>query len=167
MSRPRGYSATQIGLHWAVAALVLFQLLGSEGMENAWRASARGADASAGDARFATFHAISGILILLLMIARLVLRLTRGTPPPPPQEPRFGRILSRATHDLIYLVLILMPLGGAAAWFGGVAIAAEAHELMKYPLIGLIALHFAGVLAQYFVFRTDVPARMMIADDGR
>ena len=34
----KGYSRTQISLHWAVALLIVYQLLFSDGMTEVWRA---------------------------------------------------------------------------------------------------------------------------------
>jgi cytochrome b561 len=165
--RPKGYSGTQIALHWAIAGLVLFQLFGNDGISDAWRAAERGETASPETLRFASFHVWAGLLILALMLWRLWLRLRRGVPALPEGEPGPAKLAAEIVHWAFYAVLILAPLAGAAAWFGGIEEAADLHENVKYVLAVLIGLHFSGVLVQFFVFRSDVPARMLIADEER
>lgn len=165
-THPKGYSAWQIGLHWTAAALVAFQLLGHEGIEAAYRAARNGAAAAASDMKLAWLHIGSGALIFIVALWRLRLRLTRGAPALPDSEPAPLRFAATATHAAFYLLMLGMPISGAAAWFLGVGAAAWAHGMAATLLLALIGLHLAGVLAQYFVFRSDVPARMTIADDS-
>ena len=53
------------------------------------------------------------------------------------------------------LFIFGMPLTGAIAWFGGLEMSAEIHELGRLVLIPLILLHIAGGLVEHFVFRND------------
>lgn len=159
--RVKGYSATQIALHWAVVVLVAFQFVAHDGMEEAWRAAERQLPTPADVAPLAYLHIGAGILILLLATARVILRIVRGAPAPPADEPRILQILAEAVHGLIYLLLFLLPLSGAAAWFVGAELAAEAHELMGNVLLGAIALHILGALFQHFVRSSDVLMRML------
>lgn len=163
--KPRGYSGLQIGLHWTVALLVAFQLFGNGPMVAAWQAWRQGQPEPAGNGQFAILHIVVGYAILVLMLWRLWLRRKRGTPPLPDSEPAPLRFLAHAVHGLIYLVLIAMPVSGSIAWFGGLGPAAGAHEIGKFVLFGLVVLHVAGALVQHFVMRTDVLARMVMAQD--
>ena len=43
MTKPQGYSRLQIALHWAVAALIVMQVLLSDGIKDAYRDILRGA----------------------------------------------------------------------------------------------------------------------------
>ena len=36
MSKPLGYSGTQIALHWGIAALIIYQFVYHEGIEEAY-----------------------------------------------------------------------------------------------------------------------------------
>ncbi len=163
-STPRGYSALQIGLHWIVAALVALQFLASEGIESAWRAFVRQQPVEPWSVGV-VLHVTAGLLILAFVIWRITLRLTRGAPASPDGEPRIMRIIAHATHGLLYLLLIGLPISGSAAWFLGVEPAIAAHLLGKTVLLVLIGLHVAGALFQQFVMRSDVLKRMLVTAD--
>ena len=156
-----GYSRLQIALHWTVFLLVAFQIVGHEAIVRVADALGDNAAPAAGDLTMANLHVAAGIAIFALVAWRIFLLLTRGGPQPPASEHPALRILAKATHGLLYLLLIGLPISGAAAWFGGVDAAAFAHATAKYVLLALIVLHVVGALAHNFVFRTDVLVRMV------
>jgi cytochrome b561 len=102
---PGRYTRIAMALHWAIAVLVLLNLLLAwrfEGLEGA----ARGAPIR--------LHKSIGVTILALMVVRLGWRLAR---PPPPFAAHLGpaeRRLARAVHWSFYGLLILQPLVGWA-----------------------------------------------------
>lgn len=155
-----GYSGLQIGLHWAVVLLILFQFLAHEGMEHTYHAGHRGETPDAFDVFMANLHIVAGLLVLLFALTRLWLRLTRGAPKPPQDQPALIRFAARASHVLLYLLIILMPVSGISAWFLGLEPAGVAHGLMFNLLLAVIALHIAGALYEHFIARTDVLKRM-------
>jgi cytochrome b561 len=157
MPSPTAYSRTQIALHWAIAAIVAFQILFSGGMEALW--SDRMAGAIPNEA-FPTPHSVAGLLILVLMLWRLVLRLRRGAPPPPAEEHPALALTAKATHALFYVLLIGMPISGAVAWFGGIEAPARAHAAASNLLILLIVLHVAAALVHQFWWKSEVLKRM-------
>lgn len=159
MKTTERYSGAQIAIHWAVALLVLLQFLASESIEQSWRAVRDGGDGQLAGGGW--LHVACGVSIFLLMIWRVVLRLTHGAPSAPAGEPRPLRILAASVHGLIYLLLLGMPLSGAVAWFGGVQAAAVAHVFAKTALLVLVGLHILGALVQQLVFRSNVLLRMM------
>lgn len=161
-TRPDGYSATQIMLHWSVATLVVFQFFVNDGIGEAWRGLARGETVDDGLLAAANVHVIIGVTILALALWRLVLRLSRGAPPPPANEPPLLRRLAAATHHLLYVLIVVTPLSGAAAWFLGVEAASVAHGVARALLFVVALLHIAGALVQHFVFRSDVLTRMLV-----
>ena len=57
-------------------------------------------------------------------------------------------------------MLLILPLSGIAAWFGGVGQAMGMHRLMESLLLPLVGLHVCGALYQRFVLGSDVLARM-------
>ena len=154
-----GYSTAQISLHWTIVVLVAFQFLAHEGIEDAWRAFKR-AETPPENAALTYLHIAVGLLVLLLMFARIYLRIRRGAPPPPTDEPRLLQLLASAVHGFLYVLLVLLPLSGAVAWFLGAEQAGEAHELLKNLLLGAIVLHVGGALFQHFARRSDVLMRM-------
>lgn len=155
-----GYSPAQVMLHWGVVFLVAFQFFAHDAIEESWRAYIRDEPAAADLAALTYLHIVSGSLVLMMALMRIYFRFTRGAPPPPADEPRLQQIVSELVHGLIYLLLILMPVSGAVAWFLGVRGAGSAHGLMANLLLAAIALHVAGALFQHFVRRSDVLMRM-------
>ena len=162
---PSGYSGLQIGLHWAVAGLVIFQFVAHDAIEHAWRAFAGGTAADPDGRGMVTLHVVSGGLIFVLAIWRLWLRFTRGVPPLPDKDPGVLKFFANATHFLIYALIIGMPISGALAWFAGVPQAAAAHVLAKNVLLALVILHVAGALFQQFALRSNVLSRMVMSED--
>jgi cytochrome b561 len=156
-----GYSREQVALHWIVLVLVAFQILAHDGIEEAWGAFRRDQPTPADVAVLTWMHIGAGMLVLLLALARIYLRMTRGAPAPPADEPRLLKLAAEAVHLLIYALLLLLPLSGAVAWFAGVEASADVHEWLKNVLLLAIALHVTGALFQHFVRRSDVLMRML------
>lgn len=94
------YSTGAIILHWAIAILILFNLL--TGFFN---------DAVP-KAVFA-FHISSGITILVLTVIRILWRLTHKPPPFLPMAP-WERGLAHVVHFSLYLAMLAAPLTGWA-----------------------------------------------------
>ena len=114
------YTFLQRLLHWLIA-LVVFGLLaigltfmtldGYDGVVKAF-----GNDATN---QLYTFHKSFGVLLLLLMVLRVVLR--RVSPAPPYNPPISGveRTVGGGVHILLYLLLIGLPIGGWLATAAG------------------------------------------------
>lgn len=159
-ARPEGYSSAQIALHWIVVVLIVCQLLFHEGMEHAWRAVRHGEAVPADAAWPANVHAVIGLAILFFALCRLVLRFTRGVPPLPREENVVIRIVARLSHWLLYALIIVMPISGAAAWLGGVEPAGDFHVLLVTVLYVVAGIHILGALFEGFVRRSGVLTRM-------
>lgn len=162
MPTPNGYSLNQIRLHWVVAALIAMQYLIGESIAHAFAARADGTDS--GFDPLVPLHVFGGLAILLLAVWRIMLRITRGVPAPPASESAKLRRLSAASHGLLYLLMIVMPVSGAMAWFGDAGVAAVVHNVSKVLLLLLVVLHIVGALAHQFVLRTGLMARMVRAE---
>ena len=156
-----GYSATQIALHWVIAALVVAQVVLHEGMHAAYGERQGGPVATGTEWLMAELHIVGGIAVFLLALLRVVLRLRRGAPPPPEEERAALRFAARAVHFLFYAVILLMPLTGALAWFGGVGASAAVHRAGMLLILVLLLLHIAGALYHHFVLKTDVMRRIL------
>jgi cytochrome b561 len=155
---PSTYSKTQIALHWIIVVLVLFQVVMHDDIVRLWTGRM---DGTLPNAATPNAHVAVGFLILALAVWRLVLRLTRGVPALPAGEHPALKLVASGTHVLFYVLLIGMPLSGAAAWILGVVPAAQAHSVAEKLLILLIGLHVLAALAQHFWFKTDVLKRMV------
>ncbi|MDT0508305.1 YceI family protein [Novosphingobium sp. MMS21-SN21R] len=174
--RPARYSLAAIILHWAIAALLLFQIGLGWALE----------DLPKGVAQFAgfQFHKSVGIAILLLSLARLAVRSFKPRPLPVPAS-RPQMLLASGVHLLLYAVMVLGPLTGwiivstakirlQTMLFGVVPwpdlpVGAALHEPAEglHGLLGtigflLIVLHVAGALFHHFK-REDVIGRMLPA----
>jgi cytochrome b561 len=158
MSHPKGYSRTQIFLHWGVAALIVAQFVLHEPIAEAWDAIEDGLSVSFNP--LVAAHVFGGIAILLLAIWRLFLRAARGVPAAPDSEPPVLRKAAHVAHLALYGLMLAMPISGIVAWFGGVEAAAEVHEAMKPALLILVALHVVATLWHQFWLRDGLLARM-------
>jgi len=168
------YTRTAITLHWLIAALVVAMLLLGLVMTDVPRQTPmRGT--------LFNLHKSLGLVVLVLVIARLAWRLSHHPPPLPADVPPWNRQLAGLTHAAFYVLLLAQPLlGYVASVFGkygvkffGVALPAwgsdnpvvrepflDAHHLVARLLIGLIALHLAGVAWHRFRRRGDLWRRM-------
>ena len=158
---PAGYSGAQIALHWVIAVFILFQLFFSEGMEHAYNAFVKGKEIGSGTLLSANIHVVVGISILVLAILRVIFRMVRGVPDAPAGQSGPKMWIAAATQVFLYLILFVMPITGAMAWFLGYASMAEIHAYAKPLIILAVIVHFAGALMQHYVAKTDVLVRMM------
>lgn len=159
MPKPAGYTLTQIALHWGIALLILGQFLLNEPMGDAWRTLRRGGEALYSP--LVIWHIAGGVLVLLLVIWRIAIKIKRGSPALPASEPRWQKIAAHATHGLLYLLMILLPISGLNTWFFGISIAADAHEIMANIIMVLIGLHFLAAMYHRIALKSGVMERMI------
>lgn len=128
MTTRTGYSRTQITLHWLTAIAVLVAWFTHEGMEDvaeaAWRAN---------EGPFPTVHTVAGALAMILIITRIILRRRRGAPEP--QGSEMAKLAATWGHRLIYALVLIVPLLGAATWFGGFRDLSDIHEIAAKSLM--------------------------------
>ena len=158
-AKPVGYNCAQITLHWLVAALLPVSFFSHDAMQSAWRAVRRGAGAEPG--WIAQVHIWVGLTILVLVLIRLAIRLSRGAPEAPADTPKPMAWIARPSHWLIYAVLIALPATGLAAWFLGIHIAGDLHGLLFTIGWILIALHTGAALLHQYVLKDRLISRMM------
>ena len=156
-----GYSLAQIALHWIIAVLIIAQVVLHEGMHAAYREAQGGPAATGNESLMGDLHVAGGIAVFLLALLRVALRLGRGAPPPPETEHPALRFAARAVHIGFYAIILLMPLTGALAWFGGVEASASVHRAGMLAIFVLLLLHIVGAVYHHFVLRTDVMRRML------
>jgi cytochrome b561 len=158
MSVLKGYSLTQIRLHWVVAALIVFQLIFGEDMGGAWRAVGNGVVPDM--TLWVWAHIVVGIAVLVFALWRLALRLTRGAPDVPHSDSVLMTKAADYGHWLLYVLMVFAPLSGLAAWFGGVDTAAEVHEWLKPAIILLVLGHVVAALYHQFWLKDGLLLRM-------
>ena len=101
-----GYSRTAIVLHWLIAALVLAQLaLG-------WWMIDIPKNPVGVRAWWFNLHKSLGITTGLLVIVRIVWRVTHPAPPLPETLPEWQRAAAKVSHAGLYLCLLTMPITG-------------------------------------------------------
>ncbi|WP_224702314.1 cytochrome b [Devosia aquimaris] len=164
-TRTDGYAPIQIGLHWLMAAMVLFQLIFGESMAEATEAAEEGEALSNGDAILATAHYWVGVAILVLVAARLIVRLRYGAPAPLDSNPLMVAA-SKVTHGLFYLLLVIVPISGLVAVHLNPEVG-EIHELAKPAFILLILVHAGAALFHHFVLRDRTLVRMLAPTKAR
>ena len=152
------YKTPQIVLHWLVFGLIAWQFIGHEPIRGAfdlWMKKGVFAPSI-----MVVGHVAGGMLVLVLALWRLGLRRKHGVPPLPEEEGPLGRALAHLTHGALYALMLLMPVSGAVAWFGSSESAAYAHGLLRFGMLGFVALHVVGALYHQFVLKDNLMARM-------
>lgn len=157
---PSSYSLAQITLHWLIAAMVIFQIVFGEAIEEAAEAAEEGHRISAGEAFLADAHIWIGFAVLALTVLRVAIRLMRGAPATPANEPALALLAMKVTHLAFYALLFAAPITGAIAYYL-LPEAGEIHEAMKPAFIVLIAIHVLATLWHQIVLRDDVMKRMI------
>lgn len=98
------YTSPAILLHWAIAALIFFQL----GLGWYMNELPKGPDRSA----FFALHKSVGLGIFLLAAVRLAWRATHSPPPLPATLPPWQRALASMNHRLLYALIFFQPVSG-------------------------------------------------------
>lgn len=128
------------------------------------------------------YHKNIGVVLLILVLARIAFRFLNPPPPLPDSLPPWQRQVAAATHAALYLLLLVMALSGyirvAAGGFpiellDGLGIpklaprsdalantAKAVHFWVRYPLILLILAHMGAALMHGIVKRDGVFRRM-------
>jgi cytochrome b561 len=126
--RSGGYPTTSKWLHWLIAACVLVMIPIGIVMGRVGQGPTQ-------DTLY-LLHKSLGMLILMLMLARLVNRIVIGAPAPAPSLARWQRVASSATHGLLYVLLLVMPIGG---WLANSAYGAPTPFFGVFEIPNLIA----------------------------
>jgi cytochrome b561 len=168
------YGITAKVLHWLVLALLLVQYPIGWLMPDLHRNMKPGAPM--------TFHISFGISILLLVVLRLVWRLTHPVAPDSSLPP-WQRLSSEVVHWLLYaLVLATTVTGWLFASLRGWSVSffyllpmpmlssenAAAgktidgfHQAAEWALLVVIVIHVAAALAHLFIYRDRIMQRML------
>ena len=167
------YSSLQIGIHWLVFLLVIGAYCAME---------LRGFAPRSYRPWFNVLHVSCGISILVLMVARLLVRLKYPAPPIVPKPKPMLTGLAHLGHLVIYLLFIVLPVIGLLMIYNrgnpwvafGIVMphAAEANfdlaDTLKSWHVTLanlgyfvIALHAAAALMHHYFWKDNTLLRMM------
>jgi len=175
-SQGRGYTRVAIALHWIIAAMILANFI------LVWTAH----DApKAEEQRLVGLHMSTGLMILVLSVARIVWRLMHPAPPLEETLKRWEVILAKSVHHLFYFLIIAIPLTGwlmVSAFSGGHEVSIygifpfpglpleqsketageihEVHELLAGLMFLLFLIHTAAALKHWIFDRDGTMARM-------
>jgi cytochrome b561 len=176
MNLPKvGYTRTAIALHWAIALLIFCAFPLGVYMHDL--------PFSPGRLKLYSYHKWIGVTVFLLAIARVAWRFTHPAPPPPTGMPAWQRIASVATHHLLYVLILAIPVSGwlmsSAKGFQTVYLGiiplpdlltknkelgdalATAHQVLNFTMAALVITHVAAALKHYLVDRDEVLGRMI------
>lgn len=182
----RRYSVGGQWFHWVTALLmaaviplgwIFAEFKPLKDNKNAFEAPIPGSPAD-----YASVHKTLGLLILAIVVARVVYRIANRPPPLPGRLSAVERGLAHATHWVLYLVLLVMPISGYVMSSAGDhpisilglfdfpklpipkgegKIAAGVHIYVQFAVYALVALHLAGVAVSLFIRRDNILGRML------
>ncbi len=174
-SKRQGYPAASRWLHWVTALVVLATLPVGVAMQT------EGLARPVQDALF-IFHKNVGVVILLLVIARLVVRATTTVPPLPATLPAWQKQAAAVSHGALYVLLLTMAISGyIRVKAGGFPVetldalgvpslvprsddlaetAQWIHSTVRFVLVAFIALHIGAALKHGLIDRDGVFQRM-------
>ncbi len=151
----------QIGLHWAVALLVIFNYLYSDGMGAALDSRLNGTTPEALKLN-PDIHVWVGLAVLALVLLRLVMRLMRGVPAP--SGSGLQQSLAEWVHRLLYALMLAAPVLGALTWFGQIDMFGEPHALIANVLMLLAAGHALIAIGHHVFLKDGLLFRMIRPD---
>lgn len=126
-------------------------------------------------------HKVIGLTILFVVLARLIYRLTQGAPASDPSLPGAMKGGSHFVHWSLYLLLLMLPVGGyLGTSYGrylevfGIPLPAvtpedkdmskelfEWHETGAWILIAFVAVHILAAIYHRFIRKDRVVERML------
>ena len=168
------FDPVSMAFHWATVLVMVWMFA------SAWSIGLAG-DA-AGAARMLTLHRSMGVILWVLVLARLTWRLGFARRPPLPADlPAVQRLAASLNEGALYALLLVQPLTGLTQSLargkpfvllgvevpklmardkGLVGLVHEIHELTAWALLGLIGLHLSAALFHGLVRRDGVLASM-------
>ena len=174
-TRPPAYTWTAVGLHWAIALLILAAFPLGLYMH--------GLSLSPNKLRLINYHKWIGITVLLLGVVRVAWRLIYRPPDLPATMTEWERSVAVATHLLFYALIVAVPLSGwlmssatgfQTVWFGIIPLPdlvgrdkefgrflLELHSNLDYLLLGLVVVHVAAALKHQFFAQDDILTKMI------
>lgn len=169
-----GYTFTAKALHWLMAL----------GLTGAFALGFYMADLPLSPAKlqFYSWHKWAGITLLVIVVVRLCWRILHTPPELPATMPGWQRKASDASHVLLYVLMLAVPVSGwlmssaegfSVVWFGLVPLPdfvpkdkalADAlklvHKILNYSMLALVCLHVAAAFKHQLIDKDGVLGRM-------
>ena len=161
------YDRGQIIFHWLIAAIILFMIGLGLYMVNLPKQSELPPGQESVRAFYFLLHKSMGITVAILIVLRVVWRLTHKAPPLPDLVPEWQQKLSKAVHGALYLLMVALPVSGYMqsmyssypTKFWGIVLPrlaeankgmrenfSEIHEFLAFALIAVLVLHLAAAV---------------------
>ncbi len=170
----QGYTPTAIGLHWLIALLIFAAFPLGVYMTDLPFSPSR--------LKLYSYHKWLGVTVFMLAVLRVLWRLAHAAPPPVAM-PAWQRITSVATHHLLYLLVLAVPISG---WLMSSALGMQTvylgviplpdllardkalgdqlvilHKALNLSMAVLVLAHVLGALKHYFIDKDAVLGRML------
>ncbi|RKZ77728.1 MAG: cytochrome b [Gammaproteobacteria bacterium] len=174
------YDRVQVVLHWLIAVIILFMIgLGLYMIELPKQSELPPGEESV-RAFYFLLHKSMGITVAMLIVLRVVWRLTHKAPPLPDTVSKWQQKAAGAVHVLLYFVMIAMPISGFMqsmfskydTKFWGIVLPriadaddamresfSQIHECLAFFFIGLIVIHLVAAIKHRFS-GTEITDRM-------
>lgn len=169
---PQHFNTLARGLHWLMAAMILAMLFIGAAMMTSLHHRIE----------LINLHRPLGIAILLLALIRLINRIVSRTPPLPVEMPYWQALAAKASHWVLYALMLTMPLlgwaqvsaaGAPVMMFNGInlppivptspalyAWCHDAHSLLAKLLFAVVLAHISAALVHAWIYRDSVFASM-------
>lgn len=183
------YSSVAISLHWLIAVLLAGLVVVAKVMNSL-------SDDDPLRFTLIQWHKSFGIMVLLLVVARVLWRVTHRPPKLPAAMKGWEKLASAGAHVALYLLMLAIPLSGwmmvsasplnlKTELFGAISwphlpylttltdkqLWAErlvmSHHWLANGLLVLVILHVAAALRHQFVLKDNLMARMVISAEHK
>lgn len=177
-AQPRFFAPLARLLHWLMALMIISMLFIGAGLA---------ASVSERHEWLIHLHKPLGIAILTLVIVRLAVRFSTRQPPLPGDLPRWQVLAAKASHWLLYALMLVLPLLGWAMISAAgdpvmlshsvqlpalvsanaplFAVLRKAHGYLAYVLFFTVLLHLAAALFHGLIRRDGVLQSMTGTQD--
>lgn len=174
-TKSHSYGKPAIALHWIIAILIIGMILLGYYMADIPKGTP-------GRAFYFNLHKSFGVMAGVLILLRLIWRLTHRAPPLPGSMPRWEASAAKWSHRLLYLCMVLQPTVGYLSSsfnkygvkFFGLPLPqwgwenpylrdlfGDAHEIIGAILATLIVIHVLAAFKHLLIDRDGIFQRML------
>jgi cytochrome b561 len=169
------YTRTAVALHWLMAVLLVAAFIIGSQLEDM--------PLSPQKFQFISWHKWAGVTAFALVLIRLLWRFTHRPPELPASIPLWQQRVSAATHVLIYVLMLAIPLTGwlmssakgfQTVWFGVLPLPdvleknkelghllEGVHAVLNNVLLVLVLAHVGAALKHHVLDKDTVLTRML------